>query len=324
MALRIQQPGLMTTVQDEGRSRGYSIGMPPAGAMDKFAYRVGNALVGNPDGLASLEATYMGPKIEFTEATTFAVTGAETPALLNGEPVAAWVSLGAQAGDVLSFGVLKSGARTYVAFAGGIDVPPVQDSRSTYTLCGMGGFEGRALRAGDELVLGTQVDGTPGRELPASLIPFYSQDVELRVVVGLASYRVEPDSLAAFFETTWTITPDANRVGYRYRGTPLEFVEREQPAGAGSDPSNVVDIGYPIGSIQIPGGTEPIALLNDAVTGGGYATIATIISADLDKAGQSKTHDKTRFVEVTLEDALQARHEARDRLDRVRAAIGGG
>jgi allophanate hydrolase subunit 2 len=187
----------------------------------------------------------------------------------------------------------------------------------------MGGFEGRPLQKGDELALGSQ-NGTPFRaaSVPEDLITVHESEPELRVVVGLSSYRLTPEGLASFFETTWTVTPDANRVGYRYRGTELEWVEREQPAGAGSDPSNVVDIGYPVGSIQVPGGAEPIALLNDAVTGGGYATIATIISTDIDRAGQSKTNDKTRFVEVTLEQALDARHEGRDRLQRVRAALG--
>jgi biotin-dependent carboxylase-like uncharacterized protein len=321
MALKIQQPGLMTTVQDEGRKRGYNVGMPPAGAMDKFAYRIANSLVGNPEGLAVLECTYMGPKIEFTSPTTFAITGAEMPAMLNGEPIPTWTSITATSDDVLSFGVLKSGARVYLAFAGGIDVAEVQDSRSTYTLCGMGGFEGRALRAGDELVTGAQATGTPGRELPKDLIPVYPQDVELRTVVGLSSYRVEPDSLAAFFETTWTITPDANRVGYRYRGGTVEFVPRTQPKGAGSDPANVVDIGYPVGSIQIPGGSEPIALLNDAVTGGGYATIGTIISTDLSAVGQSKTGDTTRFTPVSLEAALRARHDATARLAKAISSI---
>jgi allophanate hydrolase subunit 2 len=140
----------------------------------------------------------------------------------------------------------------------------------------------------------------------------------LRVVVGLASYRLVPESLEMFLSTSWTVTPDANRVGYRFRGEPLAFVEREPPPGAGNDPSNVVDFGYPIGSIQVPGGVEPIALLADAVTGGGYATIATIISADLDRIGQTKTNEHVRFTSVTLDDALAARREAREALEHAR------
>ncbi|MET8948945.1 biotin-dependent carboxyltransferase family protein [Streptomyces sp. NPDC004542] len=321
MALEILRPGLMTTVQDEGRTQGYALGMPPSGAMDRFSYHVANTLVGNPVGAAVLECTYLGPEIAFTEATTFAVTGADLPVKLNGEEIQPWTSHRAAAGDVLGFGFLRSGARVYIAVAGGIDVKPVMGSRSTYTLCGMGGFQGRPLKAGDLVPVGTDVTGTPGRHLPPGLVPDLSGPAELRVVVGLASYRVTPDSLAAFFETDWKVTPDANRVGYRYRGGAVEWVPRVQPRGAGSDPANVVDIGYPIGSIQIPGGTEPIALLNDAVTGGGYATIGTIISADIQVAGQTKTGDVTRFVPVSIDAALGARQEAKARLAKAREAI---
>jgi biotin-dependent carboxylase-like uncharacterized protein len=321
MGIRVHKPGLLTTVQDEGRTGSYDLGMPPAGAMDKFAYRIGNMLVGNAAGAASLEATYLGPTLEFTEDAVVAVTGADMPARINDEAVDPWQGHGVKAGDVLSFAYLRSGARVYISVSGGIDVPVVEGSRSTYTLCGMGGFEGRGLAAGDELAVGASGHARPGLRVDPSLVPEYPDEVELRLVVGLASYRLTRESLAGFFDATWRVTPDANRVGYRYRGIDLDFVPREQPRGAGSDPSNVVDIGYPVGSIQIPGGVEPIALLNDAVTGGGYATIATIISADLDRAAQSKTHDTTKFVEVTLEQALQARRESRARLDRVRSAL---
>jgi biotin-dependent carboxylase-like uncharacterized protein len=318
MALEVKTPGLQTTVQDEGRIGFYSAGMPPSGAMDKGSYRIGNMLVGNPEGLASLEITYLGPEVEFQRDTVIAVTGAEMGPKLNGEPIATWRSYAVRSGDVLSFAYLQTGARAYLAVAGGIDVPPYVGSRATYTLCGLGGLEGRALQAGDVVPIGDGVDGTPDAEIPEELRPAIDGDVELRVVVGLASYRLVPESLDTFLTTTWRVTPDANRVGYRFRGAPLEFVEREPPPGAGSDPSNVVDFGYPIGSIQVPGGVEPIALLADAVTGGGYATIATIISADLDRIGQAKTNDEVRFTSVTLDDALEVRREARARLERIR------
>jgi len=124
-----------------------------------------------------------------------------------------------------------------------------------------------------------------------------------------------------FLETTWTVTTDADRVGYRYRGGELGFVEREQPAGAGADQANVVDFGYPIGSIQVPGGVEPIVLMNDAVTGGGYATIGTVISSDRDKLAQTKTNDKTRFRSVDLDEALEARKRRRQQLAEIRQAL---
>ena len=321
MALEVKTPGLQTTVQDEGRVGFYAAGMPPSGAMDKGSYRIGNLLVGNPDGLASLEITYLGPELEVTHDTVIAVTGAEMGPKLNGEPISSWRSYAVQAGDVLSFGYIQSGARAYLAAAGGIDVPAYVGSRATYTLCGLGGFEGRALQAGDVVRVGGGVEGTPGADLPEHLRPRIDGDVELRVVVGLASYRLVPESLEVFLTTTWTVTPDANRVGYRFRGESLAFVDREPPPGAGNDPSNVVDFGYPIGSIQVPGGIEPIALLADAVTGGGYATIATIISADLDRIGQTKTNEHVRFTSVNLDEALAARRQAREALERARDHI---
>jgi biotin-dependent carboxylase-like uncharacterized protein len=323
MAIRVKQPGLLTTVQDTGRFGEYALGMPPSGAMDVFSYQVGNYLVSNEEGAAGLEITYFGPELEFTEAAVIAVTGAEMPPKINGEEAPTWEALEVGEGDVLSFDYLKNGARSYLAVAGGIDVPVFMHSRSTYTLIGLGGYEGRALQEGDELGTGGSRNGSGqvGKRVDDDHIPAYSKETELRVIIGLASYRLTEDSMDEFLNTTWTVTPDADRVGYRYRGGELKFVEREQPAGAGSDPANVVDFGYPIGSIQVPGGVEPIVLMNDAVTGGGYATIGTVISADRDRLAQTKTNDNTRFRSVELDEALEARKQRRQQMEEIRQAL---
>jgi biotin-dependent carboxylase-like uncharacterized protein len=323
MAIRVKSPGLLTTVQDTGRFGEYALGMPPSGAMDVFSYQVGNYLVGNEEGAAGLEITYFGPELEFTEGAVIAVTGAEMPPKINGEEAPTWEALEVGEGDVLSFDYLKNGARSYLAVAGGIDVPLFMHSRSTYTLIGLGGHEGRALQEGDELAVGESGNGggRVGKRVDDDHIPAYSKETELRVIIGLASYRLTEESMDEFLNTTWTVTPDADRVGYRYRGGELKFVEREQPAGAGSDPANVVDFGYPIGSIQVPGGVEPIVLMNDAVTGGGYATIGTVISADRDKLAQTKTNDKTRFRSVDLDEALEARRHRRQQMEEIRQAL---
>jgi biotin-dependent carboxylase-like uncharacterized protein len=319
----VRQPGLLTTVQDTGRFGEYALGMPPSGAMDVFSYQVGNYLVGNEEGTAGLEITYFGPELEFTEAAVIAVTGAEMPPKINGEEAPTWEALEVGDGDVLSFDYLKNGARSYLAVAGGIDVPVFMHSRSTYTLIGLGGHEGRALQEGDELEIGESPSGSEqvGKSVDDDHIPAYSRETELRVIIGLASYRLTEESMKEFLNTTWTVTPDADRVGYRYRGGELKFVEREQPAGAGSDPANVVDFGYPIGSIQVPGGVEPIVLMNDAVTGGGYATIGTVISADRDRLAQTKTNDKTRFRSVELDEALEARKQRLQQMEEIRQAL---
>ena len=323
MAIRVKSPGLLTTVQDTGRFGEYAIGMPPSGAMDVFSYQVGNYLVGNEEGAAGLEITYFGPELEFTEDAIIAVTGAEMPPKINGEEAPTWETLAVSAGDVLGFDFLRNGARSYLAVAGGIDVPVFMHSRSTYTLIGLGGHEGRALKEGDELALGGAGDRSDrvGMAVAEEQIPRYSKETELRVIIGLASYRLTEESMETFLNTEWTVTPDADRVGYRYRGGELGFVEREQPAGAGADQANVVDFGYPIGSIQVPGGVEPIVLMNDAVTGGGYATIGTVISADRDKLAQTKTNDKTRFRSVDLQEALGAREERRKQMAEIQQAL---
>ncbi|MDX6379653.1 MAG: hypothetical protein QOI57_677 [Rubrobacteraceae bacterium] len=323
MAIRVRQPGLLTTVQDTGRFGEYAIGMPPSGAMDVFSYQVGNYLVGNEDGAAGLEITYFGPELEFTEDAVIAITGAEMPPKMNGEEAATWEVLQVSSGDVLSFDYLKNGARSYLAIAGGIDVPVFLHSRSTYTLIGLGGHEGRALQEGDELEIGEASDtsGRVGMAVAQEQIPAYSKETELRVMIGLASYRLTEESMEEFLNTEWTVTPDADRVGYRYKGGELEFIEREQPAGAGADQANVVDFGYPVGSIQVPGGVEPIVLMNDAVTGGGYATIGTVVSVDRDKLAQTKTNDKTRFRSVDLEEALKARKERRQQMEEIKEAL---
>ena len=323
MGIRVRSPGLLTTVQDTGRFGEYALGMPPSGAMDVFSYQVGNYLVGNEEGAAGLEITYFGPELEFTEGAVITVTGAEMPPKINGEEAPTWETLAVGEGDVLSFDYLKSGARSYLAVAGGIDVPLFMHSRSTYTLIGLGGHEGRALQEGDELKVGESTNGNAqiGKRVDDDHIPTYSRETELRVIIGLASYRLTEESMEEFLNTNWTVTPDADRVGYRYRGGELKFVEREQPAGAGSDPANVVDFGYPIGSIQVPGGVEPIVLMNDAVTGGGYATIGTVISADRDKLAQTKTNDKTRFRSVDLDETLKARRERREQLEEIKGSL---
>lgn len=319
--VRVVTGGLSTTVQDLGRTGRYAIGMPPSGAMDQFSFRVANLLVGNPEGAAALEATYIGPSLEFTDDRLVAVTGGDAAVTLNGEPIPMWSSTKVRSGDVLAFGMITTGARPYIAVSGGVDVPEYLGSRSTYTLIGLGGHEGRTLSDGDVLPLGDGAGGEAGVVVPEDLVPEFSSDIEVRAVVGLCSYRLTEGALESFLGTAWRITKDADRVGYRLRGGTLDFVEREQPFGAGSDPANVVDLGYPLGSVQVPGGDEPIVLLGDAVTGGGYVTIATVISVDRDLFGQAKTGDTIRFRDVGIDEALAARSERNRRLDRIRSAL---
>ncbi len=309
-AIEVLAPGLATTVQDLGRPGYYHLGIPLSGAMDQFALIAANLLVGNPADAAGLEAVFMGPELAFRRDAVVAVCGAELPARLDGAAVPLWESFPVKAGQVLGFDFLKTGARAYIAVSGGIDMPPVLGSRSTYPLGALGGYEGRALCAGDRLGLGANGGGTPGKALPPALRRGPGKPVELRMLPGLYWHRITEGAGQQFFADTWKVAPEADRIGYRFRGgKPLDFVPREQPFGAGSDPSNIVDACYPYGSIQVPGGTEPIVLHRDAVSGGGYMMVGTVISADMDLIGQLQPHTPVRFVEVDMPGALAARAE---------------
>lgn len=315
--IEVVKPGLSTTVQDAGREGYYDVGIPPSGALDQFSLAAANLLVGNPAGAAALECAYMGPELRFGDAAVVAVAGAELAPRVDGSEQPLWEAFEVPAGATLSFAHLRGGARAYVAVAGGIDVPELLGSRSTYALGSLGGLEGRALAAGDSLPVGS-AGRASAAAVPADLRPSFGMELEIRVVMGLYDHLLADDT---FTQSTWTLTPVADRVGFRYKGPKLPLVEREQPFGAGSDPSNIVDAPYPIGSIQIPGGVEPIVLHRDAVSGGGYAMIATVISADMDAVAQSAPGAKTRFVAVSLEDALDARTKRRARLRRLREAL---
>ena len=321
MAVKVITPGLSTTVQDLGRPGYYHLGIPLSGGMDRFALRAANMLVGNEEGAAVLEAVFLGPELEFTAPATVAITGGDLPPKLNGAERDSWSAFEVRAGDRLSFGFLKAGARAYIAVSGGIDVPVKLGSRSTYTLGALGGHQGRALAAGDELPVGQ--GGKGGGSVPANLRRMPGNPAELRMLPGLYWHRITGESGKRFFADTWKVAPEADRIGYRFRGgTALDFVPREQPFGAGSNPSNIVDACYPYGSIQVPGGTEPIVLHRDAVSGGGYMMVGCVISADMDLIGQLQPHSPARFVEVTMDQALAARADRQAAIQRVRDHLG--
>lgn len=323
MAIELLKAGLATTIQDAGRPGYYHLGIPLSGAMDQESYRLANWLVGNPDGAAVIECTLMAPELRFNVDTVVAVTGAHATIKLNNVEVPRNTSFALKSGDVLSFGFLKLGARLYIAVAGGIDVPVVLGSRSTYALGAFGGLEGRKLQAGDVLPIG-QPTSHPviGKSLPDSLQPSIHKEVQLRVLPGLYFHRLKDESVQSFFSDTWRVSSEADRIGYRYKGgSALKFQDRKPPFGAGSDPSNIVDAGYPYGSIQVPAGREPIVLHRDAVSGGGYAMLGAVISADMDLIARMQPNDSAQFVQVSMEEALAARAERRKRLATQRQSL---
>ena len=313
--IAVLKPGLATTVQDKGRFGFYHLGLPPGGALDQLSAHLANRLVGNDSDAAVLECTYMGPELRFEQETTLAVTGAPVDVKVDGELVSAWRTLRVPAGSTLSFGVIKGGSRFYIAVAGGIDVPLVLGSRSTYLAGSLGGYNGRKLAAGDVLPVGDVSEISGLLEVPESARPTFESKTQVRIVPGLYHHKLSEKGASNLVNEPWKLTPVADRAGFRFKGPGVEWKDLPQPFGAGSDSSNIVDAGYPIGSIQIPGGTQPIVLHRDAVSGGGYAMVGTVISSDLDLIARVAPGSEINFVPVTLEEAVLARKEYQRRFD---------
>lgn len=323
MAIKVIKPGLATSVQDQGRQGNYHLGIPPSGAMDQISFRAANLLVGNDETAAALECALMGPELTFTEDTQIAVTGARMQPSIDGEEHPLDTVIDVAAGQTLTLKFAAAGARSYLAVSGGIDVPEMLGSRATYALGALGGLHGRTLKAEDVLETGARPAAREaGKTLPTRFQVPLGKEREIRMVLGLYNERVTPESMDVFLSETWQVSSESDRIGYRFKGgTPLEFVPREPPFGAGDDPSNIVDACYPIGSIQVPSGQQPIVLHRDAVSGGGYMMIGTVISADMDAFGQMPPNTKIRFVDVSLEEALEARAERRALLEELREAL---
>lgn len=319
MVLEVITPGLATTVQDRGRFGYYRYGIPQGGAMDEYAATLANRLVGNTRDEAVLECTYLGPKLTARRDLVVAVTGAPVSVLINGIEVVQNARLELTEGDELSFGIIQAGSKFFIAVAGGIDVPMALGSRSTYPIGRIGGVEGRAVQAGDVLPVGELLTGDLPRldSIPTQWLPEYPREVDVRVMLGLYDHKLTEEGLKNLTEAEWTLTPVADRMGLRFDGPGVPWKDEPQPFGAGQDPSNITDAGYPVGSIQVPGGTQPIVLHRDAVSGGGYAQAGTVISADMDLFARMAPGAKVRFVPVTMDEALRARAERNARFEQV-------
>jgi biotin-dependent carboxylase-like uncharacterized protein len=316
--------GAETTVQDMGRHGCYRLGICPSGAQDNFSFRAGNILVKNRESAAALEITVVGPRLRVLEDTMIAFTGADLSPKVNNRKVDLWEAIYVRSDDIISFGGLRSGCRTYLCVAGGIDVPLVFGSRSTGTLNKIGGYRGRKLETGDLVRTRKsqfQLHALDHVSLPDELRPFFPTDTVLRAIPCGFDYLLTPGSFKAFFRAIWTVGLNSNRVGYTFEGPKFYFEPREQPFGAGDHPSNVVDIPYPIGSIQIPGGQNPILLLNDAVTGGGFAIIGTVIKPDLDSVAQLKPGDRVEFKNIGIQEALRIKREKEAKISEIKKIV---
>lgn len=297
MGIRITEPGMITTVQDQGRQGYQSSGFTVSGAMDRRAAFLANLLVGNTQREAVLECTMIGPTLEFTNSGVFALTGAEFSAKLNGEPVPRYQAVHYDKKDVLEIGAFSRGMFGYIAFSGGLDVPEVMGSMSTTTKTGIGGYRGRALVKDDVIAFLDVYRGS--RELTARVLPEESPSpdevVEVRVVMGPQDKAFTEDGRITFLSSAYALTNECNRMGYRLDGPKIEHV------GA----ADIISDGIPYGAIQVPNGGTPIVMMADRQTTGGYTKIATVISVDMPKLVQRTYGQKVRFQKVSVEDAQQ-------------------
>jgi antagonist of KipI len=303
-ALEVLEPGLLTTVQDQGRPGWRRAGVSGSGPMDGPALRAANHAVGNAAGAAALECTVTGPRLRFLATTRFALVGADLSAVLQRDDLGDWpVPLGApvlaRAGNVLAFGARRSGSRTYAAFAGGIDVPPVLGSRSTDLTAGFGGLGGRALRAGDLIALLRPRSGAG--DAPAD--PAVMATGTVRVILGPQDDHFGPEALAAFLGEAYTLAPESDRVGCRLQG----------PRLAHRGAAEIVTDGMVPGCVQVPPDGQPIVMMAGGPTTGGYPKIATVVSADLPTLAQLLPgQGHVRFRAVSIEEAQEAMRGARD------------
>jgi antagonist of KipI len=312
---RVRQPGAFSTVQDAGRYGFQQYGLPISGAMDHFSYRVANLLVGNPLNAAALEMTVLGPTLEVLESGLAAVAGADLLPTLNRKPTPLWTSFYVQAGDVLAFRGLRSGCRAYLAVAGGIQVPEILGSCSTFVDGKIGGLHGRPLRSGDILSSGDVTDLPQITSLARAYIPTYGKTFILRCIGGPQEDYFSPQTLRRFYETPYLVTERADRRGLRLDG-PRLHVRKGFPRSIISEPN------IP-GGVQITPDGHPIVILREQTTGG-YPKIAAIISVDLSLVGQAKTGDTFHFQQVSLEEAHSILRSEEQRWENLVSRMSGG
>ncbi|MDO6656375.1 biotin-dependent carboxyltransferase family protein [Anaerobacillus sp. 1_MG-2023] len=294
----VEKPGLYTTYQDLGRVGFLKYGVPASGALDRFALQVGNILVGNKRDAAGLEVTMQGPELIAEESFVVAVTGGDLSPMVNGKRIPLWKSVHIKKGQVLEFGQPRQGVRAYLTVSGGFHSEKYMGSRSVYEPAGLG----RPLQKEDKLV-GKPAKQKAGTGLFFTEIPDYDRDIEVRVVKGPHHEQISAHIVEQFFASTHEVSPQSNRMGYRLQSD----LETNHEA-------NVISDGVPVGGIQLPGNGQPIILLADRQTTGGYTRIGTVIGPDLPLIAQLPPGRKIRFIEVTVEEAQEAARQTERKL----------
>ena len=330
MSIKITGSGLLTTIQDTGRFGYRKQGIIVSGPMDAFALRIANLLVGNAEAAAAIETTFLGPRIHFDADHLIAITGGDLAPMLNGEKVKMWRPIWVPAGSLLHFHAPEQGSRAYVAISGSFTLPKVLGSYATFLRAGIGGYQGRALRAGDGLpcpgptAAGEQLfqrfstTKSPAGfrqatwTIPPRLLPALPTNPTVRVLKGPEYSLFTQESQRAFWDQAFTVTTDSDRMGYRLQGEPLLLQE----------PKEMISSAVTFGTIQVPPEGHPIALLADHQTTGGYPRIGQVITADFSTLAQVPMGQKVRFRETTLPEAHKLYIKQEQRIQEIKQAIG--
>jgi biotin-dependent carboxylase-like uncharacterized protein len=293
--IEVESPGLLTTVQDLGRFGFGPIGVSASGAADATALRLGNVLVGNPQHAAALEMTLQGGRFVFPSGAVVALCGSDFNATLDAKSIPPWTTFAIPPGRTLVCGRSQAGARSYLCVRGGIRVPLILGSASTHLLSGLGGLEGRALRKGDRLEIGPEPANPPRRALRPELLPHVAKREVFRTTDGPQCQWFTTESMRAFYESPYTVTSDANRMGIRLAGAALQTTSSTE----------LISEGVALGCVQVPAGGQPVILFVEQQTTGGYAKIANVIAADIPSLGQLQPGAAIRFQRVDLREARE-------------------
>jgi len=310
--VQVIKKGLETSVQDyPGRIGTLNLGFPPSGPMDSWSFRLANVLVQNEPGAAALECQFMGPTLKFNSDRIISITGANMSPKIDGTPVPLWESLEVKKDQILEMAFATVGARSYIAFSGGINTEPWLGSRSTFHKAGVGGIEGKAIQDGQVIPL-NKSKSVAGRKIKKNSIPVMSTNKKwsVEVVKGPNDDWVDEKGHKMFLNSDWKLQSKSDRTGYRLDGPNWTFTEKATHKGLehGTFPSNIIDQGYPVGAINLAGQT-PIILVNDGPSMGGFIVPYTVPSASFWKLGQAKPGDNFNFVEISVEKAQTLRTE---------------
>ncbi|ASK62430.1 KipI antagonist [Virgibacillus phasianinus] len=326
--LKIIKPGLLSTIQDLGRHGYQKFGVIASGVMDPLAHRIANLLVGNDEDAATLEITLAGPVILFEKDALISLCGGDLSPAIDGKSVRMWRTIFVKKGSKLQFGAHQSGCRTYLSIAGGFKVPEIMDSSSTYLRAEIGGFHGRALKADDRLETNLMTDlskvimealipdtdepfGDIGWSITSSISPFLSGESTIQVIPGRQFHLFTKESKQNLFKESYDVSPQSDRMGYRLQGAKLSL----------SEPEDLISEAVAFGSIQVPPDGNPIVLLADRQTTGGYPKIGQIASVDMSLIAQAKPGDSLSFKKITVEAAQQLYLEQENNIQQLKQGI---